>query len=180
MKKRKSLLIMTALAATVAVGFNLAPSNIDPDHKYSWGENVGWMNWRDAGGGADGVNVGADFLSGHIWGENLGWINVGDGAGPYANTTSADYGVNVLAGGDLEGFAWSENGGWVNFGWAASTADPNRARYDNGAGRFRGYAWAENDGWVNLDDPTHYVAAESGGLRRAIRAGLGADWVERL
>ena len=39
--------------------------------------------------------------------ENAGWLNVGDGAGPYGNTTGADFGVNILAGGDLDGFAWA-------------------------------------------------------------------------
>ena len=151
------VLLITAVMATAAAGYWRASSNIDPDHKFSWDENSGWMNWLDADGGASGVVVATDHLSGYIWRENTGWMNVGDGAAPYANTNDTNYGVNILPGGDLDGFAWDENGGWVNFGWAASTANPDRARFDSGAGRFRGYAWGENDGWINLDDEEHFV-----------------------
>jgi hypothetical protein len=161
MTRTKTLLLISVIAATVAAGAFLGPSNIDPGHKFSWSENTGWWNWRDASAGADGVFIDSDFISGFIWSENAGWINVGDGAGPYANTTGLDFGVNILGSGDLDGFAWSENRGWINFGWAASTENPDRARFDASANRFRGYAWAENDGWINLDDDTHYVAQEA-------------------
>ena len=53
-----------------------AQSTIDPMHKFGWGENIGWTNWRDANGGDDGVVVGSTFLSGFIWGENVGWIHL--------------------------------------------------------------------------------------------------------
>ncbi|MCH8244029.1 MAG: hypothetical protein IH897_15685 [Planctomycetes bacterium] len=132
------------------------PSNIDPAHKFSWGENLGWMNWLDANATNDGVVVGNDFLSGSIWAENAGWINVGAGAGPYANTDDTDYGVNILGDTDLDGFAWSENLGWVNFGWGAAGDLPGRAQFDGS--RFRGYAWGENAGWINLDDSDAFVA----------------------
>jgi hypothetical protein len=90
-------ILIVAPTATVAVAatYLLSPSNIDPAHKFSWGENIGWMNWLDADGGADGVFVGADFLSGYIWMENAGWLNVGNGNGPYGNTGGADFGVNI-------------------------------------------------------------------------------------
>lgn len=136
------------------------PTNILPGSEFSWSENRGWMNWRDAEGGNSGVFVEADFISGFIWSENAGWINTGDGNGPYANTDGTDFGVNILAGGDLDGFAWSENDGWINFGWAANTADANRARFDTTESRFRGYAWCENSGWINLDDDVHFVASQ--------------------
>ena len=149
--------LTSVLMAAGAVTLAAIPSNVDPAHKFSWSENVGWMNWRDANSTGDGVVVGNDFLSGSIWAENAGWINVGDGAGPYGNTTGLDFGVNVLTSGDLDGFAWGENLGWVNFGWAAA-ANPDRPRLDSAAGRFRGWAWSENAGWINLDDATHFVA----------------------
>ena len=134
-------------------------SNIDPSHKFAWGENVGWLNWRDANDGRSGVQVNATFLSGYIWAENVGWINVGNGLPAngvsYANVDGSEFGVNILANGDLEGYGWGENIGWVNFGTGAVT--PNQARYDASSARFRGYAWGENVGWINLDDPVHYV-----------------------
>ncbi len=147
------------VAASVGASLFLIPSNIDPANKFSWSENAGWMNWADANGGAGGVFVAADHLSGMIWMENVGWVNVGNGGGPYANINDTNYGVNIEPGGDLTGYAWGENIGWVNFKTTAQA--PNQARFDAGAGRFRGYAWAENIGWINLDDSTNFVATST-------------------
>jgi len=160
MNKTWLVMVATTLIATVAVGSLVGPSNIDPTDKWSWGENIGWMNWRDADGSNEGVVVDVDHLHGLIWAENLGWINVGNGGGPYANTTGLDFGVNRLGNDDFDGMAWSENGGWINFGWAANSGDPNRARFDSVDNRLRGYAWGENIGWVNLDDATHFPGVE--------------------
>lgn len=147
------IMMLFALLASVAS----AQSNIHPDHKVAWGENIGWTNWRDANGAAQGVVVNDTFLSGYVWAENVGWLSVGDGNGPYANNDDTDFGVNVEPNGDLNGYAWAENVGWVNFDtWSLG---PDRARFDTVDGRFRGYAWGENIGWVNLDDATHYVGA---------------------
>ncbi len=152
----KRIVCLTLVICSVAVASFLAPSNIDPAHKFSWSENLGWMNWLDANATNDGVVVGNDFLSGSIWTENAGWINVGAGASPYANTDDTDYGVNILGDTDLDGFAWDENGGWINFGWGAAGDLTGRAQFDGT--RFRGYAWGENIGWINLDDADHFVA----------------------
>ena len=158
MNAAKLLLIAAGLLVVGSGGSLMPASNIDPVNKHSWSENTGWMNWKDALGGLAGVEVTPTFLLGWIWDENVGWINVGNGAGPYANTSGLDFGVNLLLNGDLDGYAWSENKGWLNFGWAASTANPDRARYDAAAKRFRGWVWGENIGWVNLDAAAHYVA----------------------
>ena len=114
MRRRVSLMLVVSLAS---VGRAAAQSNIDPAHKYAWGENIGWTNWRDANGGVDGVLVDGinQCLSGYIWCENAGWLDVGDGGCPYGNTTGLDFGVNIDANGDLFGYAWGENIGWVNF-----------------------------------------------------------------
>jgi hypothetical protein len=160
MMNRESLrwliaLVIVAAGVSVSASLLLGPSNIDPDHKFSWGENIGWMNWLDANGGADGVFVDSDFLSGYIWLENAGWLNTGDGNGPYGNSDDTDFGVNILPDGDLDGFAWGENIGWINFNTAGHA--PNQARFDFAAGRFRGYAWGENIGWINLDDAVRFI-----------------------
>ena len=152
---------MNRAAALLAVNTALmacqvhAQTVIDPINKFTWGENCGWMNWRDAG--AQGARIHATFLSGFIWCENTGWINLGDGtpgSGPsYSNSSGVDSGVNLdLVSGHLSGFAWGENIGWINF-----TGAPSPARIDAQAGRLRGYAWGENIGWINLDDATHFV-----------------------
>lgn len=123
-------------------------SGTDPEHKYAWGGNVGWVNAaptncevtahydEDAGG----------WLSGYVWGENIGWIVMGSaGSGPYANTASNNWGVNLAANGDLSGFAWGENVGWINFGHAQCDAMINLTN-----GEFSGHAWGENIGWLKF------------------------------
>jgi hypothetical protein len=73
-------LCLTTVAVVLLVGAALVASNIHPVHKFGWGENTGWLNWRDADDGAGGVIVGETYLSGFIWAENVGWINVGEGS----------------------------------------------------------------------------------------------------
>jgi hypothetical protein len=148
-------------------------SDIDAAQKFAWGENVGWLNWRDAGSapGAQGVRilVGANpalrFLSGFIWAENIGWIHVGDGTPVdgvgYANTNGTDFGVNVRPDGTLFGFTWGENVGWINFGGGELATPAKPARLDSALCRFRGFAWGENIGWISLDHTTHFVSLSS-------------------
>jgi len=138
----------------------VAQTDIDATNKWSWGENIGWMNWADANGGVDGVQVESSYLSGLIWCENAGWMSVGDGTPgggtEYTNATGDDHGVNIDASDDLYGFAWSENIGWTNFDTRlALGALGMQARIEDG--RFRGYVWNENEGWINLDDDVHFV-----------------------
>jgi len=84
--KPLGLVLIVGAAAAPAI----AQSDIDPTNKRSWQENCGWMNWRDANGGAQGVRDQMTFLSGFIWCENIGWINVGDGTpGGGASYTNA-------------------------------------------------------------------------------------------
>lgn len=157
----------SAILVVACVVVARADDTIDPAHRYSWGENIGWMNWLDAGdpAGSQGVRVHDGFLSGFIWGENAGWIQVGDGSPAngteYGNADGGDFGVNVDPNGDLRGLAWGENIGWVQFDTRSLGAD--RARLDAAAHRFRGYAWGENVGWISLDDPEHFVGIVAGG-----------------
>ena len=135
--------------------------SIDLDNKYAWGENIGYLNFADAGVplGSQGVFAQPDHLEGYIWGENIGWISVGIGSGPYANTTGSDFGVNIdPVTGELSGYAWGENIGWVNFEGGALAIPPHPARIEDS--RFRGYAWGENIGWINLDDDIVFVGLE--------------------
>jgi hypothetical protein len=153
-------LVAGLLVAAPALAQN---SNVAAWAKYSWSENCGWMNWRDAGSpaGSQGAVVGGNFLSGFVWCENIGWINLGDGSPgngtAYANTAGTDFGVNRNpATGMLTGMAWGENIGWINFaaGAMANPAQPARVE----SSRLRGFAWGENIGWINLDDATRYVS----------------------
>lgn len=120
----------------------------DPSHKYAWSENVGWAN-----AGPTNVEVTVHYyegtggwLSGYAWGENIGWIAMGSaGGGPYANSASNNWGVNLAVNGDLSGYAWGENVGWINFGAAQCDAAINTTN-----GEFSGHAWGENIGWLKF------------------------------
>ncbi len=142
----------------------LAQSDVDPLHKHCWGENIGFINWRDAGNpiASQGARIHGSFLSGFVWGENIGYLNLGDGApangAAYANATAADFGVNLNpVTGLLSGLAWGENIGWVNFS-GGSLATPRAPRtlrpHRRPPPRF---AWGENIGWLNFDDARLFV-----------------------
>ena len=154
MGRRIAIGIMAAAVGGVAT----ADSNIAIPRQFAWSENAGWLNWRDANGSTQGVEVYVgSHLRGYIWGENIGWINVGDGAAPYANTNNTNFGVNIAPGtGLMTGYAWAENIGWINFGPHPGVVGP-AAQWDASAYRARGYAWSENAGWINLDDAVRLV-----------------------
>ncbi len=161
---RTAHIATTLLGLTLAASAGAQPTNVSATNKWSWGENIGWMNWRDAGDpdGAHGARIGTNRLSGFVWCENVGWMHLGDntpsGGVHYANTDGSDSGVNISPTGNLFGFGWGENIGWVNFDTAPSlTASGQQARYDAGARRLRGFAWGSNVGWINLDDSAHFV-----------------------
>jgi len=165
MKKTRFVSMLAATCLLSGAAVVTADTNVSSGSEFSWGENIGWMNWRDANAGVDGVLNCNTHLEGFIWAENVGWINTGYGplsGNMYTNADSSDFGVNILPNGDLEGFAWGENIGWINFDTSSAGAD--RARYDDAAGRFRGYAWGENIGWINLDDSNHWVCAIIGNI----------------
>ncbi|NLU20314.1 MAG: hypothetical protein GXW89_06440 [Phycisphaerae bacterium] len=154
---------LTGIFVVAGAGLSLGATNVSPVFKFGWGENIGWLNWRDADGGAAGVRVHATFLSGFIWGENVGWINLGDRPADgmaYQNAPSADFGVNIdPTTGNLFGLAWGENIGWINFDMRAALGPTGQqARLDYTASRLRGYVWGENVGWINLDGAAVYVA----------------------
>lgn len=162
--------VLAAAALLVGAPALAQTSNISAANKYCWGENVGFLDFRDANSAAQGVIVHLTYLSGYAWGENAGWISLGNGTSPSASTcfqypapgaqTGATYGVNIGAGDYLSGYAWGENIGWVNF----NTQDASRpalqwARYDRAGKRLRGYAWGENVGWINLDSAIIFVGS---------------------
>ncbi len=134
----------------------IAAGNIDPENKWAWGSNVGWINFNPDNGG---VAVYSDHLEGYAWGENVGWIRLGTCSESYpcnhANTSTSNYGVNNDGDGNLSGYAWSTTTGWINF-------DPEgneRVTIDPLTGDFSGYAWGENIGWIHFQnsDPAYKV-----------------------
>lgn len=141
----RGALVVACLAGTctwadVSVG-------IDPTNKHAWTENAGWANFAPTNGGVavqfDGTS---GYLAGYAWGENIGWIVMGTGGGgPYANTTTNNWGVNLAANGDLSGYAWGENVGWIKFDPVYGGATVNTTN-----GQFNATAWGENIGWVKF------------------------------
>jgi len=131
-----------------------ATGNIDPANKYAWSANAGWLNCNPDNGGVT-VNAAGGYLAGFAWGENIGWVQLGSGTGPYSNTSSNNWGVNMDGRGNLSGYAWSPNVGWLNFQSTFSQVTVTPA-----TGQFAGYAWAENCGWVHFRNasPAYGVA----------------------
>ena len=145
----KLLLLAILFALTLTAR---AASTISPGNPYSYGANIGWMNWRAST--ADGVEIGEYVCSGYIYGANVGWIHLGDGTPTnniqYSNASGSDFGVNYVIDpaqpgyAVLRGFAYGANIGWINF---ENTGNP-RLRFSDG--NFEGYVWSANTGWINL------------------------------
>ena len=154
-----TLLIAGTVLGLLGLSIVATGSNIDPANKYAWSTNAGWISFNPSHGG---VTVYSDHLEGYAWAENVGWIRMGShtggGAHTYANTTNANYGVNVDGSGVLSGYAWSTNLGWIKF-------DPTHGAVtiDLATGSFDGYAWGENVGWVHFKNtsPAYNVVVAS-------------------
>ncbi len=156
--KRFALIGLLCAAAS-----SWATSTINTTNQYSWGANIGWMNWRPdfTGDNSEGVIVGEFICSGYIYAANVGWINMGNGFTPsaiptlhiqYSNTSATDFGVNYTLDpsqpgvGVLRGFAYGANIGWINF---EPIGNPRVSLF---TGTFSGYAYSANCGWINLND----------------------------
>ena len=158
--------VLTICLGLFSLQTALGNGNIDNTYKYDWSENSGWENFRSDYGG---VTVHDAYLSGYAWAENIGWVKLGSGTGPYANTTSANWGVNHdSATGALSGYAWSENVGWINFDVTAK--NPSGVSIATDTLKFSGYAWGENVGYIHFQNtsPEYFVMLEGG-----IPTGLG-------
>ena len=154
-------------APAILIGLGLSPvhavTQIDPTDRYTWGANIGWLNWQ--GDVTNGAGFGPKFAYGNTYGANVGWINLGDGTPvngtSYANNSAADFGINVDALSDpgnflLSGYAYGANIGWINFNYDGTWGPAaNRPRIDKATGVFQGYAYGANVGWLPLNsDPT--------------------------
>lgn len=141
------VLIIGITVSLFSVVYAATNSNIDPEDKWAWSTNGGWINFNPPDGG---VTICDDHLEGYAWGENVGWIRLGvysgGGSHEYANTSATDYGVNRDGDGNLSGYAWGTNVGWINF-----DPDDGGVSIDPLTGDFSGYAWSENMGWINFN-----------------------------
>jgi len=140
------VLVIGITLGMFSVAYAAANSNIDPEARWAWSTNAGWINFNPPDGG---VTVCDDHLEGYAWGENVGWIRIGTYSGgdahTYGNTSAADYGVNRDSSGNLSGHAWGTNVGWINF-----SPSNGGVSIDPATGDFSGYAWVENVGWISF------------------------------
>ncbi|MGA1864330.1 MAG: thrombospondin type 3 repeat-containing protein [bacterium] len=137
--------ILCIFTLAICIGSKVVfAENIDPledGSQYSYGENIGWLNFEPVLG--EGVNVEDTALTGYVWAENIGWINL---------NPEEHGGVTNDGCGNLSGYAWGENAGWINFApnYGGVTIYPN--------GNFHGWAWGENIGWIHFQsaEPVSY------------------------
>lgn len=140
-----------------------ATTTINSTNAYSWGANIGWLNWRPST--ADGVSIGRYICSGYLYGANVGWINLGNGNPvnhiQYQNNSATDFGVNFTLDpnnsghGLLRGFAYGANIGWINF---ENSGNPYVIISN---GQLRGYVYSANCGWINLEDLSFFVSTDT-------------------
>jgi hypothetical protein len=140
----------------------MADCSINSTNAYSYGADVGWMNWKP--GLTSGVSIGEYICSGYIYAANVGWISLGNGLPAnhiqYSNTSGSDFGVNYAVDPQLpgkailRGLAYSANVGWISFDHVGNP----RLRFTDG--RLEGYAWSANCGWINLGDGTLAVQTD--------------------
>lgn len=146
------VVLAAALHSSTVLG---QTGNIDPAQRHAWAENAGWLDFRPAFGG---VMVLPTHLTGFAWQESVGWVKLGaDAGGPYGNTSSADWGVNLnTVTGALSGWAWSESVGWIRM-------DPEfgGVTYLGLTHELSGWAWSEGVGWIHFrsTSPTAYGVA---------------------
>ena len=154
----KTLLSFLLVTACLAPG--QAATTISPGNHFSYGANVGWMDWR--GDTSSGAVLGQFVCSGFIWAANIGWINLGAGTPAngirYLNNSASDFGVNHDGAGTLSGYAWGANVGWITF----TNRDALGALYDGPkvdlfTGKLSGLLWGANVGWINLSNAFAFV-----------------------
>lgn len=150
----------TAVATGILVGIAwsvVAESTINPDDRYAYAANAGWIDCR--ADGANGMVVGQAFCSGYAYAANLGWIHLGDGTPAngyaYANDSATDYGVNHDGAGSLRGYAYGANIGWINF---EPLGDPH---LDLFTGNLSGNAYGANIGWISLSNLYAHVRTDT-------------------
>lgn len=149
-----SLLLVGSLISGRATS---TPSTIHAANRYTYGANLGWLDWR--GDTNNGAVIGEYVCFGYIYSANVGWINLGNSAPTngiqHQNLSASDFGVNQDGLGNLRGYAYGVNIGWINF---AATGTPT---VDLKTGRLSGYAYSANCGWIGLSNAVAYVQTDT-------------------
>ena len=151
----KTLLTSLLLLGQLASGW--AATTINPVNKFSYGANLGWMDWR--GDTNSGAVIGEFVCSGYIYSADTGWISLGGGSPTngiqYQNLSASDFGVNSDSSGNLRGFAYDANGGWINF------ETNGAAKVDLLTGKLSGFIFSANCGWISLSNSFAFVQSDT-------------------
>ena len=168
MKKILAFLLMVTAEINIQAG-----TTIDAGSRYTYGANLGWMDWR--GNTSTGAVIGDYVCSGYIYSANVGWINLGNGTPSngiqYSNLTANDCGVNHDGAGNLRGFAYGANIGWINF---ENTGAP---RVDLLTGKMSGFIYSANCGWISLSNLFAFVQTDSFDPGALAPDGLPVAWL---
>jgi len=157
----KTLVTAFLLVGWISIGS--AATTINPANHFSYGANLGWMDWR--GDVASGAVIGEFICTGDIYAANVGWIRLGSGTPAngirYQNNSAADYGVNHDGLGNLRGCAYGANIGWITF----TNRDAAGATYDGPkvdllTGKMSGFVWSANCGWISLSNQFAFVQTD--------------------
>lgn len=152
MKKCYPILVVI----TLLVGRAGAATAINALNKYSYGANLGWLDWR--GDPNSGAVIGEYVCAGNLYAANVGWISLGGGAPTngiqYLNLAASDFGVNHDGLGNLRGYAYGANIGWVNF------ENQGGAKVDLVTGQLSGSVYSANCGWISLSNAFAYVQTD--------------------
>jgi hypothetical protein len=156
----------TGLAFLLLVAMSgFAATTINPTNKFSYGANIGWMDWR--GDTNSGAVIGEYVCSGYIYSADCGWISLGSGSpantNQYQNLSAGDFGVNHDGIGNLRGYAYGANIGWINF------ENTGAAKVDLSTGQLSGQVYSANCGWITLNQSFAIVQTD------IIRPGTDSD-----
>lgn len=155
--------LFTCLLAFCSAGAAFAATTVNPSNKFSYGANIGWIDWR--GDVANGAVIGEFICTGNLYSANAGWIRLGSGTPAngirYQNNSASDYGVNHDGLGNLRGYAWGANFGWLTF----TNRDATGAFFDGPkvdllTGRMSGFVWSANCGWISLSNQFAFVQTD--------------------
>lgn len=128
MLKGKLLFLYFLLGLLLPFSFASA-GTIVSSYKYSWSNNVGYINFEN-------VIVGDSTLSGYAWSKTHGWIKFNPAKGGVLNDGS----------GNLSGYAWGEQLGWIDF---------DNVSINTATGRFSGTATGTLIGTLTFDCPNY-------------------------
>lgn len=149
--------LLYALSGLLLYSLPLAAETVQPDQRWAWSPNAGWLNARPLGAGGPGLHVDGGVVSGWLYSPNVGWMSAS-----CLNTGSCDnvsYGLRLKAIPNqpelfrLTGYFWSENAGWI-----VAHCDTTQScgsvdfglQVDRQSGLIEGFAWSENLGWISF------------------------------